>query len=329
MKLLVVTPTLGESPWLEETISSVAAVAGAPEHVLVAPADKVAALARRYPRVAVVAEPGGGMYAAINAGLDGRIGSGGFAAGDTLSGIEQLVGSAFGDTLAGGTGSETLDGGAGDDTITGSIGADALVGGAGIDTADYSASVSGVTIATDGSVGSSGDASGDTLSGIERIIGSAQADTLGGGAGADTLEGGAGNDTLSGGAGDDVLSGGAGNDRLLGGLGSDVLTGGAGADVLDGAAGFDTADYSASTGAVQITLDGSTATGGDAEGDSLTGIERVVGSAFGDTIIGGSAAETLEGGGGNDTLYGSGGGDTLLGGAGDDFEAEDAVIIAD
>ncbi|MEI6467721.1 MAG: glycosyltransferase [Verrucomicrobiota bacterium] len=69
MKLLVVTPTLGESPWLEETISSVAAVAGAPEHVLVAPADKVAALARRYPRVAVVAEPGGGMYAAINAGL--------------------------------------------------------------------------------------------------------------------------------------------------------------------------------------------------------------------------------------------------------------------
>jgi len=69
MKVLVVTPTMGESPWLAETVVSVAALSPAPEHVLVAPAAAVAALAARFPGVTVVAEPGGGMYAAINAGL--------------------------------------------------------------------------------------------------------------------------------------------------------------------------------------------------------------------------------------------------------------------
>ena len=69
MKLLVITPTLGESPWLAETVASVAACAGPCEHVLVAPAAAVRTLAGLYPNVRVVTEPGGGMYAAINAGL--------------------------------------------------------------------------------------------------------------------------------------------------------------------------------------------------------------------------------------------------------------------
>jgi glycosyltransferase involved in cell wall biosynthesis len=74
MKLLVVTPTLGESPWLAETVASVAAVAVAGvevTQVLVAPEAKRASLATRFPKITVVAEPGGnlGMYAAINAGL--------------------------------------------------------------------------------------------------------------------------------------------------------------------------------------------------------------------------------------------------------------------
>lgn len=69
MKLLVVTPTLGESPWLAETVASVAACAGPCEHVLVAAAAAVRTLAGLFPNVRVVTEPGGGMYAAINAGL--------------------------------------------------------------------------------------------------------------------------------------------------------------------------------------------------------------------------------------------------------------------
>jgi GT2 family glycosyltransferase len=70
MKILVVTPTLGDSPWLAETVASVQALALDGEHVLVAPAAAGAGLAARFPGTTVVAEPGGGMYAAINAGLD-------------------------------------------------------------------------------------------------------------------------------------------------------------------------------------------------------------------------------------------------------------------
>jgi hypothetical protein len=69
LQLLVVTPTLGKSPWLEETVASVAALAFPCAHVLVAPANEVEELVSRFPRTRVIAEPGGGMYAAINAGL--------------------------------------------------------------------------------------------------------------------------------------------------------------------------------------------------------------------------------------------------------------------
>lgn len=67
--MLVVTPTLGKSPWLDETVESVARQRVRCQHVLVAPAAAVSELAARYPHATVVPEPGGGMYAAINAGL--------------------------------------------------------------------------------------------------------------------------------------------------------------------------------------------------------------------------------------------------------------------
>lgn len=69
MRIRVVTPTLGESPWLPETVAAVAALPIACEHVLVAPPAVAVRLQREFPGVAVVSEPGGGMYAAINAGL--------------------------------------------------------------------------------------------------------------------------------------------------------------------------------------------------------------------------------------------------------------------
>ncbi|MBD0866339.1 MAG: hypothetical protein GDA36_12510, partial [Rhodobacteraceae bacterium] len=68
-----------------------------------------------------------------------------------------------------------------------------------------------------------GDAAGDTLTGIEHLIGSAHGDTLIGDAGSNTLTGGEGNDTLIGGAGADTLNGGAGADTLTGGAGADVF----------------------------------------------------------------------------------------------------------
>lgn len=68
-RILVVTPTLGSSPWLEATVASVAQFQPTCRHVLVAPAAQQDDLARRFPAAQVVPEPGGGMYAAINAGL--------------------------------------------------------------------------------------------------------------------------------------------------------------------------------------------------------------------------------------------------------------------
>ena len=60
--------------------------------------------------------------------------------------------------------------------------------------------------------------------------------------------------------------------------------GGSGADTLVGGAGTDTADYSASASAVTVNLATNVNTGGDAAGDSLSGIENITGSAYDDTI---------------------------------------------
>ena len=69
LQVLVVTPTLGQSPWLPLTVESVARLPFPCAHVLVAPAGAVAELTARFPHTRVIPEPGGGMYAAINAGL--------------------------------------------------------------------------------------------------------------------------------------------------------------------------------------------------------------------------------------------------------------------
>ena len=130
-----------------------------------------------------------------------------------------------------------------------------------------------------------------------------------------------GNDTVNGNDGDDTLTGGAGDDILNGGKGDDILNGGSGADTLDGGDGLDTASYADSPGRVQVRLhDARGVKFGDAEGDTLTGIEHLVGSAHNDILAGDGGDNRLEGGDGNDDLFGgpTGGDDEMLGGNGDD-----------
>jgi Ca2+-binding RTX toxin-like protein len=255
--------------------------------------------------------------------LDGSVGTGGEATGDTLSGIENLVGSAYNDVLGGGIGTESITGGAGDDRLLGSQGADVLDGGSGVDVVDYSASAGAVTITLDGSTGIGGDAAGDQYISIEGVIGSTLDDTLNGGLAADIIDGGAGNDNIT---------GGGGNDTLLGGAGDDSLDGGAGADLMDGGSGIDTVDYSSSTSGVNVSVDGSVSTGGAAQGDQLLNIENLIGSAYDDVLLGTSADDTLDGGSGNDVLGGRGGADQLLGGAGFDTadysDATSAIAVS-
>ena len=81
----------------------------------------------------------------------------------------------------------------------------------------------------------------------------------------------------------------------------------------------DTISYMGSAMGVSINLRGGTASGGDAEGDTLgEDIENVMGSDNDDMLSGSRGDNMLWGFGGNDELYGDRGMDTLFGGMGDD-----------
>ncbi|WP_342238050.1 calcium-binding protein [Inquilinus sp. OTU3971] len=197
------------------------------------------------------------------------------------------------DTLNGDAGNDTLEGALGDDILRGGAGADALDGGLYTDTASYYTSTAGVTVDLAAGIGSGGDAEGDTLTGIENLSGSNL-----------------GNDTLAGDAGANTLQGWGGDD---------VLRGAAGADVLEGGAGIDTASWYTSAAGVTVDLAAGTASGGDAAGDTLTGIENLSGSNLGnDTLTGNGGTNKLQGWGGDDVLRGGAGADVLDGGAGTD-----------
>jgi Ca2+-binding RTX toxin-like protein len=70
---------------------------------------------------------------------------------------------------------------------------------------------------------------------------------------------------------------------------------------------------------VSVNLATGAMSGGDAQGDTLSGIEQVQGSGFNDTLTGDANANTLWGYAGDDVLTGGGGGDALKGGAGNDI----------
>jgi Ca2+-binding RTX toxin-like protein len=189
---------------------------------------------------------------------------------DGRGGNDAVYGENGDDTVAGGDGDDLVDGGAGNDLLAGGAGADKISGGDGVDTADYSASTAGVNVSLATGAGTGGDAQGDTLATVENVTGSAF---------------------------DDVLTGDAAVNTLNGGAGNDVLAGGAGADILIGGAGFDTADYSAAAAGVNVNL----ATGTASDGETLSGIENLKGSAFNDTLTGNAGANALDGGAGVDT----------------------------
>ena len=265
---------------------------------------------------------------------------------DTLTNIENVVGSSHNDQLWGGAGVGTLAGGDGNDNLISGAGATVLDGGSGTDWANYYRSTASVTVSLATLTASGGYAEGDTLIGTEWVFGSSHDDVLTGDAGAnildgylgyDILDGGAGNDQLYGQDGNDVLEGGAGadtldgggdhdvlygqdgDDHLIGAGGHDTLEGGAGADTIDGGDGIDVARYDSSQSGVTVNLVTGTGVGGDAEGDVLTGIEQIAGSAYDDVLTGDAGTNLLAGYGGNDTLIGGAGADHFDGGTGVDI----------
>jgi Ca2+-binding RTX toxin-like protein len=77
--------------------------------------------------------------------------------------------------------------------------------------------------------------------------------------------------------------------------------------------------YASSVSAgVSVVLSEGRGTGGDAQGDVLSGIENLIGTQYNDGLTGNASANVLEGNQGDDLLSGNGGNDTLIGGSGAD-----------
>lgn len=275
---------------------------------------------------------------AVTVNLLTGVATDGLGGTDTLVSVEAVHGGKFGDTLTlgnsvgyafGRAGNDMITGGVSSDTFYGGSGADTIKGGDGIDTVNYfddgfdSAGVGTKGATVNLATGKAKDNWGanDTLSGIENVNGSSQADTITGDAARNILRGGAGDDKVYGGDGNDDLYGDDGNDTLVGGHGTNYYQGGAGNDMFDGGTGydftwwakaqdFDTVDYRfGPTAGVNVDLSTGMALDGQGGTDTLKNIEQVYGSSFNDVLKGGGGEarfETFRGGGGDDTITGSG-----------------------
>jgi 2',3'-cyclic-nucleotide 2'-phosphodiesterase (5'-nucleotidase family) len=286
----------------------------APEGLLVIPA----ALSPTGQDFIVISDEEQGMTFGFNLNL-------GATSSTLLTEIENVIGTAFADVIAGAhsnnlleggdgddiltglDGDDTLLGGNGNDTLNGGEGTDSVDGGEGDDTIDFSEEGAGVIVDLDiNSAGTSGTPSQDgalltappaaggepiaDVDDIENILGSEFGDGLFGNNEVNDIQGGLGDDTIHGFAGDDLLDGGDGTDTVL---------------------------FTAAPAGVNVDLTAGTATGG-AGNDQVLNFENVNGSLNNDTISGTTDNNTLFGNNGDDILAGNGGDDTLDGGEGFD-----------
>ncbi len=259
----------------------------------------------------------------------------GHASGDEFQNFANITGSGHDDDLTGNDEDNVLKGGDGDDDLVGNEGADTLEGGAGADELDggipnatsqegageeadlddtlsYASSNAGVTVHLAGARVSGGHATGDTIATVETDHDKdAKTDKID----VSTFENATGsmyNDTLTGDYMDNKLTGNAGDDTLKGGAGADTLNGGPGADTLDGGSSLeeggdtpnnatddkqhvDIASYAGATAGVTVDLSTGRGTAGDAKGDTLDDIEKVMGSANDDTFIASAGADDIDG----------------------------------
>jgi Ca2+-binding RTX toxin-like protein len=185
--------------------------------------------------------------AGVTVNLFSGIGTGGNAQGDTYTTIEDVIASAYNDTITGNNdvnrlegrnGDDTLDGLGGDDFIFGGDGRDTIIGGngsdqmwggagtgadqftggddSGVDLVRYDdANYGDLSLRLDNATLSTGTvAVGDAYFGIEGLVGGAGNDVVIGNASANHLFGGGGLDFLDGREGNDRLTGGSGADRF-------------------------------------------------------------------------------------------------------------------
>ena len=201
------------------------------------------------------------------------------------SGIEDVIGTPFADTINADNGDNEIWGGDGNDSLfTNGVGTDILHGGTGDDVlTDENAGEGAANVTLDG------DAGNDRL--VEYGDPSSTTSLVG---------------TLAGGDGDDTY-------QFIGSGKFGTLS------VVEGSsAGIDTFDFSSLSGGLGVSLDlGSSAAQVVDASMTLTlsdplGIENVIGSPYADTITGNALANVLTGGPGDDSLVGGDGDDTYV-----------------
>jgi predicted extracellular nuclease len=281
-----------------------------------------------------------GSDAAVTVNLTTRAASGGWAAGDDLIAIENLIGSQYNDFLTGTAAANILDGGVGDDTLTGGTGNDTYrVDGAdtvvelnngGVDLVISTVTYTLGSFLENLTLGGTGDIDGTGNTANNALRGNDGANSLSGLGGVDQIFGGLGDDTLSGGDGNDVLDGQGGADHMEGGAGNDTYYVDDAGDTITevSAVGLDTVRSSAANFTLGDYVENLVISGagdlnatGSAQANVLTGNNSnniLSGMAGNDTLNGGLGSDTLDGGADNDKLYGGAGIDHLTGGAGSD-----------
>ena len=218
---------------------------------------------------------------------------------DTLLNIDGVYGSAYNDSLTGGSNSQWFSGlkfewfigGAGNDSIDGGRGTTVAMnaGNFEINLVRYHTSTSGVNVNLATGIASDGFGGTDTLTGINTVWGSNYADTLtGGNAAMDYME---------------------------------QFNGSGGADTIDGGSGFDWITFRDSPSAAWVDMANGTATDGfDSDTvtvgiqpytDTFSNIEGAIGSDHADTLLGGGANESFQGRAGNDSIDGGAGTDRI------------------
>ncbi|WP_156481357.1 beta strand repeat-containing protein, partial [Herbaspirillum rubrisubalbicans] len=268
-----------------------------------------------------------GLSSAVQVNMTLGQASGAFG-NETVTHFNKIIGTAYADVLVASNVNTTIDGGGGHDTITGSTTA--------VTTVTYGQAGGAVLVnLTAGTV--SGAYGNEVLTQVRGVIGSAYDDTVVGGVSNGNLDGGGGNNTLSfAGSGSAVqvnLQSGVANgsfgseavknfQTVIGSsVGGDFLKGAADTRVLEGLAGNVTFDgggagnltiigsgnnnlltFANATGAVQVDLQTGVATGAYGN-QTISGIQKVVGSSVGGDLLRGNANTTLlMGPGGNDTF---------------------------
>lgn len=231
--------------------------------------------------------------------------SGSFAAGDALTNIANVIGSAKADTLTGNHLDNLLDGGAGNDTLDGMGGADTLIGGLGNDTFVLDDVLD--TIIENAGGGTDTIRASVTIDlaligqNIENatLVGAADIDVFGN-AVANVLTGNSGDNLLDSGidASDTIV------DQMLGGIGNDRYI------VRDAR---DAITESSNQGTDEVTSHISYTLGNNLENLVLAGSDANsgTGNTLANAITGNGAANLLNGKAGSDVLFGGGGSDTF------------------